>query len=498
MKNNIFKNRRFRHGTLATVMTIVFIAAVVLVNVIATILLEKFPLNIDLTKNQSFQMADDSKDFLRGVDRDVSIKVFAQEEAFSSSGDFYSVQALNTMKQCTQYNSQISLEFIDLEKNPQYGQGEYTDANITTGSIIVESDLRYKALTVDDFFEYSYDNYYYTQSVDITESHAESALMSAIMYVTEADPVEIVVLTNNSPVGAAGLQDLLTQNNYSFTEINLLTQDIPTDADVVLIAAPTVDYTTAEVEKLEKFLNNDGKYSKKLVYLASYQQQSLPVLEGYLSNDWGLEIGSGIVYETDTANQYMVNYYVNPGYLGGQSLTGNMFADDLDQSLHVLVPFARPITLEFPESDSTITNTALITTTETCVLQPADADENWDPNSEEKKSFTTAAASTRLKYEQGTNAELTSTVVVIGSTDFFTSSFLSSQTVLNGDFTVQMFNDLSGKEENTLNIVPKTANTDTLDITQSTVNVVMILFVIIVPIAVFATGLVIWLKRRHQ
>ncbi len=497
MKNNIFKNRRFRHGTLATVMTIVFIAAVVLVNVIATILLEKFPLNIDLTKNQSFQMADDSKDFLRGVDRDVSIKVFQTEDYYANNG-FYYVQALNTMKQCTQYNSKINLEFIDLEKNPQYGRDEYEDANITTGSIIVESDLRYKALTEEDFFELSYDNYYYTQAAEITESHAESALMSAIMYVTEADPVEIVVLTNNSPVGAAGLQDLLTQNNYSFTEINLLTQDIPTDADVVLIAAPTVDYTTAEVEKLEKFLNNDGKYSKKLVYLASYQQQSLPVLEGYLANDWGLEIGSGIVYETDTANQYMVNYYVNPGYLGGQSLTGNMFADDLDQSLHVLVPFAKPITLEFPESDSTITNTALITTTETCVLQPADADENWDPNSEEKKSFTTAAASTRLKYEQGTNAELTSTVVVIGSTDFFTSSFLSSQTVLNGDFTVQMFNDLSGKEENTLNIVPKTANTDTLDITQSTVNVVMILFVIIVPIAVFATGLVIWLKRRHQ
>lgn len=496
MKNNIFKNRRFRHGTLATVMTIVFIAAVVLVNVIATILLEKFPLNIDLTKNQSFQMAEDSKDFLRGVDRDVSIKVFAQEEAFSNGG-FYFVQALNTMKQCTQYNSQISLEFIDLEKNPQYGRDEYEDANIATGSIIVESDLRYKSLTVDDFFELSYDNYYYTGQPDITESHAESALMSAIMYVTEADPVEIVVLTNNQPIGADGLQDLLTQNNYSFTEINLLTQDIPTDADVVLIAAPKVDYTTAEIEKLEKFLNNDGKYSKKLVYLASYQQQSLPVLEGYLSNDWGLEIGSGIVYETDTANQYLA--YMYGGYLGGQSLTGNMFADDLDTgSVQVRAPFARPITLEFPESDSTITNTALITTTETCVLQPADADENWDPNSEEKKSFTTAAASTRLKYEQGTNAELTSTVVVMGSTDFFTSTFLSSPTVLNGDFTVQMFNDLSGKEETTLNIVPKTANTDTLDITQSTVNVVMILFVIVVPIAVFATGLVIWLKRRHQ
>lgn len=121
MKNNIFKNRRFRHGTLATVMTIVFIAAVVLVNVIATILLEKFPLNIDLTKNQSFQMADDSKDFLRGVDRDVSIKVFQTEDYYANNG-FYYVQALNTMKQCTQYNSKINLEFIDLEKIPSMAE----------------------------------------------------------------------------------------------------------------------------------------------------------------------------------------------------------------------------------------------------------------------------------------------------------------------------------------------------------------------------------------
>lgn len=41
----------------------------------------------------------------------------------------------------------------------------------------MESDLRYKALTEEDFFELSYDNYYYTGQVDITESHAESALM---------------------------------------------------------------------------------------------------------------------------------------------------------------------------------------------------------------------------------------------------------------------------------------------------------------------------------
>ena len=129
---------------------------------------------------------------------------------------------------------------------------------------------------------------------------------------------------------------------------------------------------------------------------------------------------------------------------------------------------------------------------------PMDADENWDPADEEQQSYVTAAAATRLKYEQGTNEELTSTVVVFGSDVFMDSSLMSMDVFLNGEFAVQMFNDLSGKEENTLNIVPKTANTDTLDITQATITVIMVLFVFIVPIAVFATGLVIWLKRRHQ
>ena len=102
MKTNIFKSRRFKHGTLATVITVVFIAAVVLVNIIATILLDKFPLNIDLTKEQSMSMAEDSKDFLKKLDKEVKIHVLAEESTFNQAGNFYYTHALNTMKQCTQ------------------------------------------------------------------------------------------------------------------------------------------------------------------------------------------------------------------------------------------------------------------------------------------------------------------------------------------------------------------------------------------------------------
>ncbi len=500
-KNNIFKSRRFKHGTLATVMTIVFVAAIVLVNVIATILLEKFPLNIDLTKDQDYAMAEESKDFLQTIDREVTIRVMTVESDYTSgavaqqmgfsNGSFFALQTLNTLKQCTQYNSNINLEFIDLNKNPQY-VNQYTNASVSSDSIIVESDLRYKVMSFGDLFNLNYDNYYYTGTVDIYSSHAESDIIGAIMYVTEADPAEVVVLTNNSPIGSEGLTSLLTKNNFSFKEVNLLSEDIPADADLVLIVAPTVDYTAAQIEKLETFMNNGGNYGKRLVYIASYQQNPLPILEGYLANDWGIQVEDGMLYETNASNMYMSPYY------GFHTLTGEMFAEDIESlNSPVLAPGTRPLKLTF-ETQNSVTTTTLITSSETTVVQPSDADDKWDPSKETKQAYPVAAASTRLKYESGTNAELTSTVVVMGSADFFINDFLTANVFLNGDFTVEMFNDLAGKEENTLNLVPKYENTDTLDITLAAANVIMVIFVIILPVAIFLTGLIIWLRRRHK
>ena len=41
------RSRRLRHGTMATVLSVCFVAAVVLVNVIVSILVERYPLTVD-------------------------------------------------------------------------------------------------------------------------------------------------------------------------------------------------------------------------------------------------------------------------------------------------------------------------------------------------------------------------------------------------------------------------------------------------------------------
>lgn len=495
MKTNIFKSRRFKHGTLATVITVVFIAAVVLVNIIATILLDKFPLNIDLTKEQSMSMAEDSKDFLKKLDKEVKIHVLAEESIFNQAGNFYYTHALNTMKQCTQYSGKVSLDFINLEKNPTYGTGKYSES-LQAGNIIIESDLRYKIVSIEDLFEVTYaETDYYQQNPQISSSKAEQVMLSGIMFVSETNPTEVTLLTGFSEVqgGYSGIQSLLESNNYSFKTVNILTEDIPDSSNMVIIPAPTKDYTQKEIDKLETFLGNNGKNGKKLIYLASYQQGNLPILEGYLETDWGIKIGSGVIWETNASNVYGYSYYNTLN-----TLTGNGYTDGLaDSTLPVYMSASRPVTAAF-ETKSEMKTTSLITSADTCVLQPMDAGEDWTPDNETKQAFTTAVSCTRTKYDSDTNEALESTVVAFGSLDFFVSGALQMDTFNNGDFTVNMCNDLVGKEDNTLNIVPKSDSSETLDITEATVKVFQIIFVIVVPIAVLATGLIIWFRRRHR
>ena len=63
-KPKFLSSRRFKHGTMATVITIVVVAVVVLVNVVAGLLLGLFPSSLDLTDNNRFQLGEESIEYV--------------------------------------------------------------------------------------------------------------------------------------------------------------------------------------------------------------------------------------------------------------------------------------------------------------------------------------------------------------------------------------------------------------------------------------------------
>lgn len=89
MKNNIFKSRRFKHGSLATIITIGFIVVLVLINLVFGLLTERFPITIDLTADKRFQLTDSSIEYIKDIKDEVNITVCASEYTFENADSIY-------------------------------------------------------------------------------------------------------------------------------------------------------------------------------------------------------------------------------------------------------------------------------------------------------------------------------------------------------------------------------------------------------------------------
>lgn len=483
-RKNPFASRKFKYGTMATVLTVVFLAALVLVNVVATLLLERYPLTIDLNSDKRFSLTQESIDYLGTLDQEVRVYVCADEDTFENANEYYK-QAYEVIRNYTRYSSRISLTFVDLLSNPGFASG-YPDYTLYTGDIIVETDLRNKRLTSSDLFNIEVSNYGYTQTV--TSSKAEQAMTGAIMYVTDRDPVTVGVLNTDGLTDVSGYVSLLESNNYAIQEINLLTEEIPSDLEFVILGQPSADLTADQITKLETYLSNNEQYEKGLVFVASAQRTVGSRLAAFLE-DWGLEVGTGFVLETDTSRMYG-----DPRIMLGQ-LTGSDYLSGMNsQGSAIMVPLSRPINLLF-EADSNRTTETLLTTAATGVIMPEEGfSEDVTYDSLPKAERNLVAISTRTLYDNLTPK--VSYVVVYGSEMMLQSSFLQEASMNNADFALTLTNSLAEKEEG-LKIVPVDFTSTTITITQAQSNVFLVVLVIVIPLAILGTALVVYLRRRH-
>ena len=86
------------------------------------------------------------------------------------------------------------------------------------------------------------------------------------MTVTDPNPVYVTILTGRSELTQLTyFQTLLTANGYNVNTVDITSEDIPADTDVVVIPAPKTDYLEEDIKKVSDFLNNDGNLGKQLL-----------------------------------------------------------------------------------------------------------------------------------------------------------------------------------------------------------------------------------------
>lgn len=497
--------KKLKHGTMATVLTVVFIVVLVLVNIVATSVFERFPLTIDMTSDDSYTISDETADYIKKVDKEVKITVLSEEKEFASTSK-YIRQSNEILKNIVKSNKNFSIKYIDLLSNPEV-KSEYEDS-LSEYDIIVESGKNHERTTLvhpqdlvkfssdfeksfqqnmggtlDSFIEYyggmtAIQNY----SAGVESNCAEQAFTSAILKVTDANPVTVTLLTGRKELASLTyFKTLLNANGYTVNSINITTQDIPKETNLIVMGAPSVDYTENEVEKVSSFLDNGGKLEKNLLYIESVQQPKTPNIDELLE-EYGIKFRDEFVYDSDGEN-------ASNGYVFMERASDNFMDDIKDDSLRLFTSvYTKPITIDYNNKEML-----------TCEPYIQTSDTGYTMDSENKKLTSGVTVTGAVGSKAAFIGEDTyySNLIALGSEFFLDDTVLQMSQYLNRQWILSIVNGVTGKSSG-ITIEPKTVEGGMFDLTNTQIKVLEWVFIVIIPVIVLAIGIIIWLRRKNR
>lgn len=506
--------RRLKYGSLATALTVLFVAAIVLVNIVATMLFDRFPITLDLTSGSIYTVTAETAEYIESISAPVEITILSTEEEYRAVSS-YTAQTVELLKNYTQHNSGISVRYIDMLSNPDF-VANYSQS-LNAGDIIVELDDgthdRVKVITMTDLLNVPDDYaatlarsiaYYgeqYTHQMFVAaeqarqvtlKSNVEQAITSAIMTVTDANPVTVAVLQYSGAGDAdiGGLIDLLDVNGYLITYIDIQTGEISDDVDLAIIPAPKVDYTTSEITKIENWLQGGGMLEKDLIYVASVEQPSTPNLDGLLYK-YGITVEQKLIYETDSSRWMGES---TPAYTLQDIVTDKYLSDVTNLSRSFFVPNARAITTRFADIDSTQACQIIVASSAAAELRDL---YQLDAEGSERGSFPSVVIGRQKKINQDTHISTYTHVIVFGSELMLNSLVIRNPGFSNGEFILSMINEITGKTEG-IAITPKSVASGTFEITTAQTRTLTLVFALVIPVIILAAGTFVWIRRRHK
>lgn len=487
----MFHTSGTKHGSYSVGMTVLVVAVIIVLNLVVGQIPEAYR-NIDVSSTKIYDISDTSKDLLKGLDNKIDMKVLAvKDETDDRITTFISKYAALSDK--------IKVEWIDPVLHPS----ALTEYNTSQNTIYVSCEATGKSTTIsfDKILVSDYSSYYYSGSSSYTSFDGEGQLSSAVNYVTSDVQKKIYTVTGHGEDSlSTTITDLMTKNNYTTEELNLLMTDaIPDDCDLLLMDGPTNDLSDDEVSLLSGYLGEGGKV---MCLLGDTGLASLPKLAGLLK-DYGIEGADGYIADPQRCYQNQP-YYIFPVL----NLSGDM-ADGISSQM-VLLMNSRGLTTTDPARD-TITTSAFMTTSEQAyaVTEEDQKQGTYDLGvvaTETISSDSDSSDDTSSDSDSSTDASSTDT-----SSDDSTESKESRLTVISsGSLIDQQITDAFSQLENTqvfmnavtanfegvtnLSIEAKSLTTEYNTVQHAGGFSILVVFGI--PAVILIGGFVVWFRRR--
>ncbi|MDR2784943.1 MAG: Gldg family protein [Treponema sp.] len=459
-----------------------------LLNLCVTALVRKNPsLSFDLTRNRLFVLSPQTTENIRRLSKPVGIFVLARESDFTRVSS-YNVQANEVIKQYEKNSSRISLVYVDYVKDPTFA-ASYPGVVMKHGDILVSCEGNYTLVKTEDLFNYAVNA---GGNLSILSSKAEEAIYTAILKVSSDKPVEAVVSAGHGEYTMDDFFELLRKNNYRISAQNLVTGDIDPASDLVLIIAPKSDFSEGELEKLDRYLINGGKYGKTLLYCADAEQPQLEALSVFL-REWGVLAGDGAVFETDEKRVY--NYH--PFYAVADYAEDNYSGLLKNMAKPVLMPVSRPLETLFEYRNNYSTKVLLSFAASTGV-RPSGAPAGFTADDAVRRGPIPALVlcAYSVTDRQTGKPALASYLLVSGSTAMLDGYSVNNPSFGNGEYLVNLLNSLTNRAD-IIAFQPKSFTGSPLNLPRIQVNILGLVCIAVVPLLILVSGLAVRIRRRR-
>lgn len=467
--NKLFNDKRLKFGTYSVVVTLIFVAILIVINLI----IGQFNKSFDFTKEEIFSLSDETKSVLDNVQ--VDINVYTLFNTGSSEAVIGRVNQI--IDKYAQTNEHIKIENRDLYLHPDFAK-KYASENVSVdvNSIIVESGNKFKVINYNDYFN------------DNGRLNLESSLTSALQFVNmEISPTVYFVTGHGEPDNAnfTSLNDQLKLANYTAKTINLLESEIPADCTVLFITPVDRDYSQAEADKILNYLNNDGRV---FMLLGGIDTEKCPNLMS-ISMAYGISLENGYVYEGEESSYMIYPYAVLPK-LNEHDINNSLISKDY----HTLAVACQSVKNTEYQKQGLVIEPLLTTSSKSYVK----ANNNQSANKEQgdiNGPFNIAVAITDSNY---TDKEHTTKLIISGGSYYMidpnTDSMVNNA---NSTFVVNAVNWLNDSTD-TIYIAAKSLQNPSIVIDAASASKIKIICWFILPGILFASGFIIWITRRNK
>jgi ABC-type uncharacterized transport system involved in gliding motility auxiliary subunit len=419
----------------------------------------------DITQANRNLLTQGSVNILNQMKGPIDIKVYATNDD-ADNGDTFRKGVVDFVARYQRAKKDTYLTFINPSEEPKLAQ----EAGVKVdGETVVEFNKRVEHIN-PPFAEQEMTNLLVrlsrtnTQPIMYLDGHGERNLLG----------------TKNTDLGAFGQQ--LESKGFKFSNPDLtIAQEVPSNGAMLVIAAPKVDVTEVEAQKILAYIEAGGNV---LWLMDDNNERGLKIVADYL----GLSVSPGIVvdksalqYKVDPKVAFVSNY-------GDHPITKNFMLRTMFPEAHEVDAKA---SFELGWKVAKLVDVAPNGWLESDVIPPnaKNLKVSFDKSKDKPGPINIGVA---LEREYGKKGQR---IVVMGNANFLTNTFVTS--VGNLDFGINIINWLAG-DDKLITIQPMPLKDVNINIPSGSISALVIGYgtQYVLPVLFFIFGMFFWWKRR--